>query len=160
MARLSISEVAKEVGLRPSAIRYYEEIGILEPAARVAGQRRYDKSVLYRLTLIQRAQRAGFSLTEIQELFSGFGKNVPASARWLSLSQRKVSELDEKIKQLQFMQQLLQDMIQNCACDTLDACGKGLFLQIGGTNSVGVSNCCSPEDQIMVDARRKKTKSS
>jgi MerR family redox-sensitive transcriptional activator SoxR len=141
MAHLSISEIAKEVGLRPSAIRYYEEIGILEPAARVGGQRRYDKSVLYRLTLIQHAQQAGFSLTEIQELFSGFGKNVPASARWLPLSQRKFGELDEKIKQLQFMQQLLRDMIQNCACDTLDACGKGLFLQIGGTSRVGVSNC-------------------
>lgn len=41
---LSISKVAKQIGLRPSAIRYYEHIGILPPARRVSGQRRYDVS--------------------------------------------------------------------------------------------------------------------
>ena len=44
---MSISEVAKQIGLRPSAIRYYERIGILSPAHRVSGQRRYDVTVLH-----------------------------------------------------------------------------------------------------------------
>ena len=47
MAQWSISEIARQVGLRASAIRYYEQIGILERARRVSGQRRYDEAVLY-----------------------------------------------------------------------------------------------------------------
>jgi len=60
---LSISEVASQIGLRPSAIRYYEQIGILPPAQRVSGQRRYDVTALHRLVVIQRARQTGFTLT-------------------------------------------------------------------------------------------------
>src|SRR5262252_9322312 len=91
---LSISEVSRQIGLRPSAIRYYEQIGILPPAHRVSGQRRYDPSVLYRLAIIQRARQLGFTLTEIRQLFSGFRDSTRASERWRTLSQRKHAELD------------------------------------------------------------------
>src|SRR6516165_8617682 len=57
MPLMTISEVANQIGLRPSAIRYYEQIGILPPAHRVSGQRRYDVTALHRLTLIQKACR-------------------------------------------------------------------------------------------------------
>ena len=79
---LSISEVAKQMGLRPSAIRYYEQIGILPPAHRVSGQRRYDVTVLHRLALVQRARQTGFTLGEIKELFFGFRPGTPPSIRW------------------------------------------------------------------------------
>lgn len=59
---LSISEVAKQIGLRPSAIRYYEQIGILPAAQRASGQRRYDLTVIHRL-VIQRARQTGFTLS-------------------------------------------------------------------------------------------------
>jgi MerR family transcriptional regulator, redox-sensitive transcriptional activator SoxR len=52
MAQLAISEVAQQVGLQASAIRYYEQIGLLPPAQRMSGQRRYDTTVLYRLAII------------------------------------------------------------------------------------------------------------
>jgi MerR family redox-sensitive transcriptional activator SoxR len=77
----TISEVANQIGLRPSAIRYYEQIGILPPAHRVSGQRRYDVTVLHRLTLIQKARQTGFSLEEIKELFFGFRARTPPSIR-------------------------------------------------------------------------------
>jgi MerR family redox-sensitive transcriptional activator SoxR len=72
MPQLTISEVARQVGLQPSAIRYYEQIGILLPAQRISGQRRYDATALHRLAVIQRARQTGFSLEEIRELFFGF----------------------------------------------------------------------------------------
>jgi MerR family redox-sensitive transcriptional activator SoxR len=76
---LSISEVARQIGLRPSAIRY-EQIGILPPAHRVSGQRRYDVTVLHRLIVIQRARQTGFTLAEIKQLFFGFrAGNTPVS---------------------------------------------------------------------------------
>jgi MerR family transcriptional regulator, redox-sensitive transcriptional activator SoxR len=127
MSQLSISEVARQVGLRPSAIRYYEQIGILFPAQRISGQRRYDQAVLYRLVVIQRARQIGFTLDEIRQLFFGFRKLTPASERWKKLSRRKLDELELLMGQIRTMQQLLQKLVQNCHCDTLDQCGKGIF---------------------------------
>ena len=69
MAQLTISQVAQEIRLRPSAIRNYEEIGLLPRAERLSGQRRYDPTVLYRLAIIQRARQLGFTLSEIRHLF-------------------------------------------------------------------------------------------
>jgi MerR family transcriptional regulator, redox-sensitive transcriptional activator SoxR len=131
------SQVAKQAGLRPSAIRYYEEIGILSPAERVGGQRRYDNTVLYRLTIVQRARQMGFSLEEIQVLFSGFDTKVPASDRWQQLSKKKLEELTRHMEEIQLMKGLLQEMVENCKCDTLDTCGKGLFKQIPNS-----TKCC------------------
>jgi MerR family transcriptional regulator, redox-sensitive transcriptional activator SoxR len=65
MPKLTISEVAQQVGLQASAIRYYKQIGLLPPAQRMSGQRRYDTTALYRLAIIQWARRLGFTLDEI-----------------------------------------------------------------------------------------------
>jgi MerR family redox-sensitive transcriptional activator SoxR len=127
MALLSISEVARQVGLKPSAIRYYEQIGILLPAQRMSGQRRYDTTVLHRLAVIQRARQTGFTLDEIRELFFGFREAAPASQRWQKLSRRKLAELEALTAQIKTMQRLLQRMMDCCRCDTLDQCGKGIL---------------------------------
>ena len=79
---MTISEAARQTGLQASAIRYYEQIGLLPAAARMSGQRRYDTSILYRLAIIQRAQQLGFTLDEIRQLFFGFGSVTAASQRW------------------------------------------------------------------------------
>ena len=127
MPLLTISEVAQQVGLQASAIRYYEQIGILVPAQRIGGQRRYDTSALHRLAVIQRARQTGFTLNEIRELFFGFRDAAPASQRWQKLSRRKLAELEELMAQIKTMQQLLRKMMECCRCETLDQCGKGIF---------------------------------
>ena len=145
MATLTISEVAKQVGLRTSAIRYYEQIGLIAPPERVSGQRRYDASVFYRLSIVQRAQQAGFTLEEIQQLFSGFVEGTPAPERWKELSTRKLAELAEKMSEIQFMQGLLREMLDKCHCDTLETCGKGIFHQISGVSDRGDAACRAPK---------------
>ena len=127
MSQLTISQVARQVGLQPSAIRYYEQIGILLPAQRIGGQRRYDTTVLHRLAVIQRARQTGFTLDEIRELFFGFRDAATASQRWQKLSRRKLAELAELTGQIKTMQRLLQKMMECCHCETLDQCGKGIF---------------------------------
>ena len=97
MPELTISEVAREVGLQASAIRYYEKIGLLPQAPRMGGQRRFDTTALYRLAIIQRARQLGFTLTEIRHLFFGFRDTTRASERWRTLSQRKLAELDDLV---------------------------------------------------------------
>jgi len=115
------------MGLRASAVRYYEQIGILPPASRIAGQRRYDHTVLYRLAVIQRARQVGFTLDEIRRLFFGFGSQTPASARWQKLSRQKLAELAGLSDQIKTMQRLLTRLSRNCRCQVLEQCGKGML---------------------------------
>jgi DNA-binding transcriptional MerR regulator len=127
VGELTISEVARQVGLQPSAIRYYEQIGLLPPAPRTSGQRRYDSTVLYRLAIVQQARQLGFTLEEIRQLFFGFRRVTRASERWQKLSQRKLAELDALMFDIRTVRRLLKKMMRHCHCDTLDQCGKGIF---------------------------------
>src|SRR5262250_2064016 len=138
MAQLTISQVAREIRLRPSAIRYYEQIGLLPPAQRMSGQRRYDPTVLYRLAIIQRARQLGFTLTEIRQLFFGFRESTRASERWRTLSQRKLAELDDLLDGIKAVRALLKKLTTKCRCDTLDECGKGMLRNM----------CSPPKDEI------------
>ena len=123
---LAISEVARVFGLRTSAIRYYEQIGILPPPLRRSGQRRYGETILFRLAIIQRARETGFTLEEIRELFFGFRPGTPPSKRWRKLSARKLTELADRMQRLRTMETLLKKL-QNCHCDALDECGKRML---------------------------------
>jgi MerR family transcriptional regulator, redox-sensitive transcriptional activator SoxR len=127
MSRLTISEVAHQMRLRPSAIRYYEKLGLLPAPARVSGQRRYDKSVLYRLAVIQQARQAGFRLHEIRMLFFGFQGRTRAEARWRKLADRKLAELAKLAAEIQSMRLLLKRLKTNCHCNTLETCGKAIL---------------------------------
>src|SRR5271170_7718692 len=127
MAQWSISEIGRQVGLRASAIRYYEQIGILEPARRVSGQRRYDETVLYRLAVVRRAQEAGFTLDEIRQLFFGFSHSTPISQRWKKIAERKMVELNARIEQIHSMRKLLKKLQACCECETVERCGAGIL---------------------------------
>jgi MerR family redox-sensitive transcriptional activator SoxR len=132
MPQLHISEVARQVGLRPSAIRYYEQIGLLPPTERRGNQRRYDTTILYRLAIIQRARQLGFTLDEIRQLFFGFGPVARASERWQKLLHIKLEELDNLMDSVRAVRRLLKKMVEDCHCETLDQCGKGIFRNGGG----------------------------
>ena len=121
MARLTIGEVARQTGLRPSAIRYYESVGLLPEPERGGGQRRYDGDVLTRLALVRLAQEAGFTIDEVRTLLSGFPEGTPASARWRELALRKLPEVDALIARLQTVRAVLEERLR-CDCLTLDAC--------------------------------------
>jgi MerR family transcriptional regulator, redox-sensitive transcriptional activator SoxR len=127
MAEFTISEVGRKVGVQSSAIRYYEQIGLLPPARRVSGQRRYDSTMLYRLAVIQRARQLGFTLDEIRQLFFDVRSATRASERWQQLSRRKMAELDDLMDGIESVRRLLRRMLKNCRCETLEQCGKEIF---------------------------------
>jgi MerR family redox-sensitive transcriptional activator SoxR len=127
MGQLTISQIARQIRLRPSAIRYYERIGLLPLAQRVNGQRRYDSTVLYRLAIIQRARELGFTLSEIRHMFFGFRDVTRASERWRTLSPKKLAELDRLMEGIRAVRGLLKKLARKCRCDTLDQCGKAMF---------------------------------
>ena len=121
MKTLSISEVARKVGLKPSALRFYEHADILPPPARVNGRRRYDPDVLTRLAIIQLGQQAGFTLSEIRTLFEGFAQDTTPSARWRDLAKTKLPEIDEMIRRAQAMRSFLEEGLR-CDCLSLEDC--------------------------------------
>lgn len=118
---LSIGEVARRVGIRTSALRYYEEAGILPKPTRVNGQRRYDASVVRRVDVLRFAQQAGFTLDEIKTLFHGFGTDTPLSARWRSLARKKLGELDELAQRIARMRRALELSLE-CGCVRVEDC--------------------------------------
>lgn len=117
----SIGDVAKEAGLRPSAIRYYESVGLLPSPARANGRRRYDDSIFGRLALIELAQQAGFTIGEIKTLLHGFSRKTPASARWRALTGRKLEEVEERIRQARRRKRVLLRLAE-CECPTFEDC--------------------------------------
>lgn len=120
-----IGEIEKQSGVPASTIRYYEEIELLPPADRVNGRRRYDDTILQKLTVIRLAQQAGFTIAEIQMLLHHFPANTPPSARWQVMAKQKLGELDERIQTIQTMKVILEQTLQ-CECDTLEDCGSGI----------------------------------
>lgn len=121
MADFSIGEIANQVGIAPSAIRYYEEIGLLPPARRVSGKRRYDEGILQKLGIILMAKSAGLTIEEIQMLLHEFPEDTPPSARWEVLATKKITELNQRMAQIQQMKALLEKTLE-CECPTMDDC--------------------------------------
>lgn len=136
MKSLSIGEVARRTGIRTSALRYYEEAGILPAAARVAGRRRYDADVIQRIDVLQFAQRAGFTLKEIKTLFQGFDPETPMSARWRTLARKKVQELDLLAERIRRMRRALALGLK-CGCIRIEDCALVLARARQGGGSLG-----------------------
>jgi DNA-binding transcriptional MerR regulator len=96
-ALLTIGELARRTGVATSALRYYEEIGLLPAPARVSGQRRYPESAATAVAAIRLHSDAGFTLAEQRALMAS-GDPGPD---WRELAQRKLADLDEQIARAQ-----------------------------------------------------------
>jgi MerR family transcriptional regulator, redox-sensitive transcriptional activator SoxR len=121
MKTWTIGEVAARSGIPASTIRYYEQIGLLPPSARVSGRRRYAGRILQKLRLIRLAQQAGFTIAEIQSLLHNFPADVPPSTRWQQLSHQKLEEVDELMQTLEARKAILEQTL-DCQCATLEEC--------------------------------------
>lgn len=118
---LTIGEVARRAGLRPSAIRYYEAIGLLPEPLRVSGWRRYGETVFIRLAIIDLAQQAGFSLDEIRKLLHGFSTRARPFERWAALARKKLPDVEALIARAHAMKRLLTQGME-CGCPRIQEC--------------------------------------
>jgi MerR family transcriptional regulator, redox-sensitive transcriptional activator SoxR len=107
MPDLSIGEVARRAGLRTSALRYYERIGILPRPPRVGGQRRYDPHILDRLAIVRLGQYVGLRITEIKWLLNDVPGRPPPE-RWRELARDRLIQVDALIAEAQAIRRLLQ----------------------------------------------------
>jgi MerR family transcriptional regulator, redox-sensitive transcriptional activator SoxR len=117
---LTIGEIASRAGIRTSAIRYYERVGVLPAPERVSGQRRYHEETVGRLGLIDAAQQAGFSLDEIAELLRSSDEGR-GSEQLRELAAHRLPDVEALIERAQAMKRWLE-LATSCGCSTLEAC--------------------------------------
>jgi MerR family transcriptional regulator, redox-sensitive transcriptional activator SoxR len=117
---MKIGELARQAGLRPSAIRYYERAGLLPVARRRGAHRVYGPEALERLQLVRAAQLLGFTLNEVAVVLASVGRPSVAAA-WKRLARRKLVALEATIAAARAVQQLLQQGL-DCDCADLHAC--------------------------------------
>jgi MerR family redox-sensitive transcriptional activator SoxR len=119
---LTISEVARRSGVAASALRFYEERGLIQSERAGSGHRRYPRAVLRRIAFIVFAQRMGLTLEEVGvELAKLPANRVPERADWAKLSGSWTRRIDEKIAELQTLREGLTKCI-GCGCLSLQEC--------------------------------------
>jgi MerR family redox-sensitive transcriptional activator SoxR len=119
---LTIGEVARRSGVATSALRYYEQRGLIASVRAGSGHRRYQRAVLRRIAFIVFAQRVGLTLEEIgEELARLPGDRAPARADWSRLSGTWTARIDARIAELQRLRAGLTECI-GCGCLSLDRC--------------------------------------
>jgi MerR family redox-sensitive transcriptional activator SoxR len=119
---LTIGQVAERAGVNTSHIRFYERVGVLPQAERVAGQRRYREEVLHRLSIIDVAQRAGLSLDEIAPLTGPDNRSADAGRHIRALADEKLPRIDALIARARAVKHWLE-VAQHCDCESADVCG-------------------------------------
>jgi MerR family redox-sensitive transcriptional activator SoxR len=128
---MTIGEVAKQSGLRTSAIRYYEKEDLLPKPARASGQRRYSAAVLEQVALLGYAKRCGFTLAEMRALFDGFRDAAPLGVRMRAPARKKIAELDALAEKVAKIRESLV-RVQECRCADLQECGRHFVLDSTG----------------------------
>jgi MerR family transcriptional regulator, redox-sensitive transcriptional activator SoxR len=118
---LLIGDVAQASGKAASAIRYYERIGLIPAPGRVSGRRRYPRSALRALAIIDTAQRAGLTLDEIRPLLAAAPADLAVSERLRLVATRKLPELRALIERAELVGRWLE-AAAGCACPSLDDC--------------------------------------
>jgi MerR family transcriptional regulator, redox-sensitive transcriptional activator SoxR len=134
---LAIGEVAGRSGMAPSALRYYEQLGLITATRTPGGARRYPRSVLRRLAVIRAARNVGLSLPEIQAALESLPPGrPPTAADWAELSSTWRDRLDEQIAALTRLRDGLASCI-GCGCLSLDRCALSNPRDIAGTDGPG-----------------------
>jgi len=106
---LSIGELARRAGVATSALRYWEELGLLPSPGRISGQRRYSESAVGLVGVILLLRDAGFSLAELKALMAS--RSV-ALDEWQRLARRKLAELDEQIAKAQVAREAIDHALR------------------------------------------------
>lgn len=119
---LSVGELARRSGVATSALRFYEERGLIRAERNASGHRRYLRSAIRRVAFIVFAQKIGFTLEEVGlELARLPDTRVPQSAEWARLSSHWVGRIDTRIEELQRLRASLTECI-GCGCLSLEHC--------------------------------------
>jgi MerR family transcriptional regulator, redox-sensitive transcriptional activator SoxR len=143
---LTVGELAIRAGVAPSAVRYYEDRGLIFSRRTSGNQRRYHRAMLRRVAFIRASQAVGIPLATIGSVLEVLGEHEsPTKAMWHKASVRWMEDLDERIALLQRMRDLMDGCV-GCGCLSMKACQLlnpgDVFAQQGtGTNRLLTQEC-------------------
>jgi MerR family redox-sensitive transcriptional activator SoxR len=135
--QLSIGEVAARSGLAPSALRFYEQEGLITASRTAGNARRYPRSVLRRLAVVRAARNVGLSVPEIRAALATLpAERPPTTADWARLSSDWRDRLDEQIAALEQLRDGLSSCI-GCGCLSIDRCALSNPGDVAGREGAG-----------------------
>lgn len=119
---MSIGEVAARSGVAPSALRYYESLGLIASTRTSGDRRRYERAVLRRVAVIQAAQRVGLSLREVSAAFASVPVDAaPTRREWTRMARPWRQQIQQRIADLERVRDDLDGCI-GCGCLSLQRC--------------------------------------
>ncbi len=122
MPPLTIGQLSQRSGVATSAIRYYEDLGLVHAERTTGNQRRYQQATLRRLAFIRAAQRVGLTLEEIAEALATLPEGrTPTKRDWHRLSRSWRTRLDDQIERIERLRERLDGCI-GCGCLSLRSC--------------------------------------
>ncbi len=137
MVLLSVGQVAERSGLAASAVRWYEQQGLVSSTRTPGGARRYPRSVLRRLAFVRAAQNVGLSLAEIRAALATLPEGrTPTAQDWARLSAGWRARLDEQIAALTQLRDGLDSCI-GCGCLSLGRCALSNPGDVAGSQGAG-----------------------
>jgi MerR family redox-sensitive transcriptional activator SoxR len=119
---LTIGQVSNRTGVATSALRFYEDIGLITSERTQGNQRRYERAVIRTVSVIKAAQEVGLTLSEVSDALANLPNGrTPTKADWSRLARGWKSDLDARIKELTALRDELGDCI-GCGCLSLQSC--------------------------------------
>ena len=120
---MNIGEASKQSGLPPKTIRYYEDRGLIAPPARAEnGYRNYNDTDVHKLRFVRHSRGLGFSVDECSQLLSLYEDKGRQSADVKVIAQKHLTEIDEKIRELQELRSTLHHLVNTCQGDGRPDC--------------------------------------
>ncbi|MEM6587463.1 MAG: Cu(I)-responsive transcriptional regulator [Pseudomonadota bacterium] len=119
---MNIGQIANETGLPAKTLRYYEEIGLIQPGRDANGYRVFTQADAHKLIFLGRARALGFSIEECRKLLALYEDKDRASSDVKALAQGHLSDIEEKIRQLEDMRATLSNLVDACAGDHRPDC--------------------------------------
>ena len=120
---MNIGAAATAAGLPTKTVRYYADIGLVEPPSRTgAGYRSYDESAVRKLSFVRRAREFGFSIDECRGLLALYEDSNRSSADVKRIAQARLAEIERKQRELQFLHDDLAHLVDACAGDSRPDC--------------------------------------
>ena len=119
---MNIREAAEHANLPVKTVRYYDEIGLVEPARAENGYRLYEENDIHTLKFLGRARGLGFSLDDCRQLLSLYQDQNRASSDVRQIAKSKIEEIDIKLTELQSMRSTLASLVEACHGDDRPDC--------------------------------------
>ncbi|WP_146584741.1 Cu(I)-responsive transcriptional regulator [Puniceibacterium confluentis] len=119
---MNIGDVARRASLPAKTIRYYEDIGLVKPLRDTNGYRAFRDQDLHKLAFLSRARTLGFTIEDCRTLMALYADQERASADVKRIAEVHLTQIDDKIAQLEAMRDTLSELVRSCAGDHRPDC--------------------------------------